>query len=710
MGAENRFCATCGAPLAGAGEAPGPVAPPGAQAATDAPQEDELRPVTALFADIVGSTALGERLAPEEVKALVGECVSQMSRAVEEFGGTVQAYMGDGIAAYFGVPQAHEDDPERAARAALRVIEVVGVYAQDVQAAWGVEDFSVRVGVNSGQTGVGVVGGAAEQTVALGDTTNVAARLQTVADPGTIAVGEVAARRLDQRFVLEPMGDRAVKGREGEVKAWRLVEPRAGDTVPPPGPLVGRDAEVEQLGKAIDDLEAGRGQVLLIVGEAGIGRTRLLGELKRIATDRATWLECECRSYGGQRPYQPFIELLRRWADIAPGDAEVAARTRLRARLDPLFGTEVDQVFPYLARLLSVQLDAGAEEELAGLRPEDFADRLHGAFAAWIEQLAQRDPVVIALDDVHWADASTRELAEDLLELTDRLPLLIAASLRREPTSQGWGLRLKVLSDYPHRGQELALGPLSEDEAARLLELCLEDATLADADRASMTARAEGNPLYLEELARAAKDDVVTDTGRTWALSGSAMLMPSALEGVLVARIDGLTQDARHLAQTAAVIGRVFPEPVLERVYEGDLQNGLAILLRAEVIREHQRFPEPQYAFHHGMLQESALATLTPDRQRELSGRVAAALEQLHADELDEHLEQLAYYYYRSDNNAKALEYLQLAAERAAAVDADTQAAQLWRRALRLAGRMGDEEAERRVRERLGAAVGEEPD
>src|SRR5207302_10272852 len=185
---------------------------------------DELRPVTVLFADVVGSTALGERLSPDEVKALIGECVSRMSAAVEEFGGTIQAYMGDGICAYFGVPAAHEDDPERAARAALRILEVVGQYALDIQQAWAISDFNVRVGINSGQTAVGQVGAADRQTVALGDTTNVAARLQSAAQPGTIVVGERAAHRLRDRFTLEPLGEVAVKGRSEPVASWRLVE------------------------------------------------------------------------------------------------------------------------------------------------------------------------------------------------------------------------------------------------------------------------------------------------------------------------------------------------------------------------------------------------------------------------------------------------------------------------------------------------------
>src|SRR5438105_9643232 len=242
--------------------------------------EDELRPVTVLFADIVGSTALGERLAPDEVKALVGEVVTRMSRAVEEFGGTVQAYQGDGICAYFGVPSAHADDPERAARAALRILELVHAQAADIRAAWDIDRFNVRVGVNGGQTAVGPVGAGQPQAVALGDTTNVAARLEGLAETGTILVGEATARQLERRFVLEERGAVTVKGRAKPVRTWMLVRARPGTHESVSTPLVGRETELARLGVTLDELVAGRGGVLLLTGDDGIGKTRLLAKAR----------------------------------------------------------------------------------------------------------------------------------------------------------------------------------------------------------------------------------------------------------------------------------------------------------------------------------------------------------------------------------------------------------------------------------------------
>ena len=277
-----RFCSYCGMSLAGLTAAEPDFAGVIPKAAL---AEDELRPVTALFADIVGSTSLGERLQPHEVKTLIGECVTRMARVVEQLGGTVQAFMGDGIAAFFGLSAAHEDDPDRAAHAALQILATVADYARDIATAWNVDDFNVRVGINGGQVAVGAVGAAERQLVALGDATNVAARLQSAAAPGTIVVGEATARRLGQRFLLEALGELEVKGRHEPVVAWRLIGPLEETKQQAFTPLVGREHEVARVRVAIDELQAGRGQLLLLAGDSGIGKTRLLAEVATIAGD-----------------------------------------------------------------------------------------------------------------------------------------------------------------------------------------------------------------------------------------------------------------------------------------------------------------------------------------------------------------------------------------------------------------------------------------
>ncbi|MEZ5100592.1 MAG: adenylate/guanylate cyclase domain-containing protein [Thermoleophilia bacterium] len=664
--------------------------------------EDELRPVTALFADVVGSTALGERLAPDEVQALVGECVTRLSRAVEEFGGSVQSYLGDGICAAFGLPVAHEDDPERAARAALRITAVVGEYARDVEAAWGIAGFDVRVGLNTGQAAVGLVGGGDPQALALGDAMNVAARLQAAAAPGAILVGPTTARLLGHRFSLEAVGELQVKGREEPVAASRLLGVRSAARPTVETPLVGRAPELARLGQVLADLEAGRGRVVLLTGDAGIGKTRLMRELATRAADSVVWLEGACASYGGDRLLGPFVDALRAWLGVEEGEADVAVRLRLRARLGALLGDAAPDALAVLGRLLGLRLDPDADRRLDLLPADALAASLRATYLHWLEALAARGPVALVLEDVHWADAATRELAEEALALTDRAPVLLLATARVVPGSEGAALRLRVLSDFAHRAVELPLGPLDDDAAEELVRRLLPGA-LDDAMRREVVSRAEGNPLFLEELLRALVEGYGAPRDRSWTMTiSAASLLPPALEGLLVARIDRLPEGARRVVQAAAVVGRSFPVRVVERVVEtSDLQADLAQLLRAEVVREVRRFPELECAFGHGLLQQAALSTLTPERRRELHGRIAAAYEELHGGAPDDLLEVLAYHWGRSQDLAKALEYLERAGERAAALDAGERAEELFRRALRVAERLDDRVAAARLGARL---------
>jgi class 3 adenylate cyclase len=691
VSSQARFCAYCGVALrreTPADASPRPAAAPPA-GEIDAGSGDELRPVTALFADVVGSTALGERLQPHETKALIGECVNRMTRAVEQFGGTVQSYMGDGIAAFFGLPAAHEDDPERAAWAALRIIDVISEYARDIADAWGVTNFNVRVGINTGQAAVGAIGAAQQQQLALGDTTNVAARLQSAAAPGTIAVGEQTTRRLAHRFVLESLGEVSVKGREQPVAVWRLVGVQEATRTPALTPLVGREEEVSRVRAAVDELCEGRGQLLLLVGEAGIGKTRLLGELNTIAGERALWLEGHCRSYGGELLYWPFVDILRRWLDVEPGEAEVSVRTKLRAKLGALPALDLDEVLPRLGRLLGVRVEAQGETRLLKMSPEELGGEIHLAYSAWVEALSRQQPLILAIDDLHWADQPTRELAEGMLELTDRSPLLIAFAFRADLPSEGSRFRLHALEHYAHRALELPLRPLSNAAAEELLHMLMPEG-LDPRAGAALVKRAEGNPLYLEELLRSLiEGGGLERQRRTWALTVSpAALVPPALEGLLMSRIDHLPEGPRRLAQIAAVVGRSFPARVLERVYGSeDFDKDLSVLLRAHFVRELRRYPDLVYTFKHGLLQEAALATLTPARRRELYARVAAVFEELHAASLDDHLEELAHYHAQSENVSQALAYLERAAAQAEALEAGTRSADIRRRAAALTAR-----------------------
>jgi DNA-binding SARP family transcriptional activator/class 3 adenylate cyclase len=639
------------APVVEPGAPDMPAEAPPTPRAEPRPIEDERRPVTVLFADIVGSTALGEQLEPDEAKVLVGECVTMMSRAVDEYGGVVQAFQGDGICAYFGVPAAHEDDPERAARTALRILEVVDGYARDIESAWGISGFAVRVGVNSGPAAVGLVGTIDPQAVALGDATNVAARLQAAAEPGTILVGQTTARRLADRFALEPVGEITVKGREEPVAASRLVRAKEREPRVPTTPLVDRDRELEQLRSVVDDLAAGRGRIVLVEGAPGIGKTRLLAALATLSSDSATWLEGQCHSYGGL-PCWPFVEALLGWLGAEIGEPEIAIRTKARAGFGALLGDDLDPVLLPLAALLRLRFEpAGAPS----------ADEIDRAYLRWLEALARERPVVLAVEDSHWADSRTRQLGESLLELTDRAPVAIVFTAEPIPGSEGAALRLRALADFAHRTTEIALRPISDEAAEVLLAAYVGDA-LDRATRIGLIREAEGNPLYLEELSRAFLEGALEPRGRTWTVTiGSLELLTPTLENLLVARIDRQPDGPRRLAQIAAAIGRTFPVPVLAAVAGDPIDEPLRALLRAEIVREVSRYPELECTFTHGLLREAVLSTLTSARKRTLYASIAEAFESIYADSLDEHLERLAHYHAQAGALPKALAYAERA-------------------------------------------------
>ena len=659
-------------------------------APTPVEAEDELRPVSVLFADIVGSTPLAERLDAEDYGALIGGCVDRMCRAVERFGGVIDAYMGDGIAVFFGFPAATEDDAERAAGAALSVVKAIQSYAETVRETWKL-DLNVRVGVNSGQVAIGVVGAAERHPVALGDTMNVAARLQGAAAPGTIVIGGATARKLRGRFLLAPLGHLSVRGRERPVEAWRLLSTRPDRVRREPTGLVGRVNETAQLVSTAEAVRAGRGRLLVLDGEPGIGKTRLLEWLRKQLSEDVTWLEGECASLGGQALYQAPAEALRRWV----ASEDVVERTSMLGRL----GLDPDAL-PYLATLLIA--DAGHEPGGGGNGSAgDFSAALGQAYAGWIRGLCRERPVVLALHDIHWADHATLELAERLVSLLDELPLMIAATSRGSADANDRRLREHARLEHPDQVVELTLGPLSDDEAHALLAQVAPGELAPDALRDVITV-AEGNPLYLEQLVRSLLESGGLVARRTWALTVPAAQLPTALESLLVARIAALPRDARRVAQVAAVLGRTFA-PALLGFVSGveDVELNLARLLRANIIREARAIPNREYAFTHGLLQEAALSTLTRARRRELYRLVAAAHEEAFADSLDDHLEGLAFYYARGGDLERSLDYLERAANRATSLSAHTQAASLWSRAATVAERINDPEARNRIEQRL---------
>ena len=660
---------------------------------------EERKVVTALFADLVGSTALSERLEPEEVKLIVAEAVARIVRAVHEFGGTVKDLAGDGVLALFGAPIAHEDDEERALRVSLRVLEELAEYAAEVEAAWGISGFGVRVGVSTGPVVLGDVGaGARIEYAAFGDAVNTAARLEAAAEPGTVLVSAETKRRAEPLFEWGEAQPFKLKGKAELVHAAPLQGVRAAGSRPrllhEEARFVGREAELASGAEAIEQVMRGAGGILFLTGEPGIGKSRLLDEFRRIFDNspgearRPLWIEGRCASYGESIPYWPFRDLIRNWLAVAADESELRVRVSLRRRLDELFGDRAPEIYPYVGSILGVTLEPDAASHLAELSPEALQYRTFEVVGALLVRLAEERPVAFALEDLHWADPTSVQLAERLLPLVEEAAILFVATGRPEPDHPFWALKEAAARSFPHRTRELALTPLSGDADRELLAALVGERTLPLELEERILDAAAGNPFFLEELVSSLVDGgaLVRDEA-SWRFDHDvAVEVPPTVERVILARVDRLAPSTHELLIAASVLGRQFNLPLLAGVSgDGDaLRSGLSELQRLDVVREARRWPQPEYQFKHALIQETVYRTVLTPRRAELHQKAAQWLEEQYADNQDEVYGLLAHHWLAADDEDKAIVYLTRAGDKARQEYALDEAIQHYRALLPL--------------------------
>ena len=642
---------------------------------------EERKAVTALDADVAGSTALGERLDAEEVRLVVGEAIARMVAAVEALGGTVKDLAGDGILALFGAPVAHEDDAERAVRAGLRIAEEMAGYGSEVAKGWGIDGFAVRVGVNTGSVVLGPVGGGSRvEYGATGDPINTAARLQKAAAPGTVLVGESTYQLVETLFDWEGPEQFELKGKQDAVTAYRAtgvraVPGRARGVLGLETPFVGRDEQLAAAREAADAVLGGTGGILFITGEAGIGKSRLSAEVRGLVEAAESprgaplWLEGRCVSYGESLPYWPYRDVLREWLGVSLQEPELRLRISLRREVERLFGERVLEIYPYLGAMLGLTLEAEAASRLAELSPEAVQYRTFEVVGELIARLADERPVVLAIDDLHWADATSLQLTEQLLGITDTAAVLIVIKHRTEPDHPSWRVKTIAAEQYPHRSRELALRALSGDAHRELLVSLFGEGTIPHHLEQQILEGAEGNPFYLEELVGTlAETGVLVRDGDGWRFDHEAeIVIPPTVEKVILARIDRLSARDRDVLTAASVLGRRFGLPLLEGVTgaDGSLQESLNALQRVDLIREARRWPEPEYRFKHALIQEAAYRTLLAADREELHRKAMRWLEERYAENRDEVLGLLAYHALAGNAEDEAVLYLTRAGDRA---------------------------------------------
>lgn len=664
--------------------------------------EGERKQITVLFCGLVDSQTLAERLGPDAMHSLLERFFELALAEVHRYEGTVNQFLGDGLMALFGAPIAHEDHARRSVLAGLGIQRALHEHAGDFAFAGG--ELRVRIGLNTGVVVVGKIGDNLRMDyTAVGDVTNLAARVQGVAETGWLYASEATYRLADTRFEWESLGATRVKGRSQAVTLYRTRATRHSaegtprrDVAPIGSPLVGRDEEITALRSAVDRLRAGEGGGIVgITGEPGLGKSRLLLETRRLTEERGIqWLEGRALSFGQTLSFWLFIDMLRRWMGVGEEEAGAEALAALRRRIEPLFGEESDEMLAYLIVLLGMPMPAELEPRVKFLDGDAIGRQIFRSMRRLIDRLAQDRPLVMVLEDLHWSDQSTTELIEHVLPLVETVPLLVVWTSRPDPHTAGTHILELASSTYRSRCTEISLKPLAPEATRNLVGNLLDGDGLA-ALRERVLARAEGNPFFAEEIVRslAGSGDLTRDsaTGR-WRATRAVeyIAIPDTLHGVIAARVDRLDEEPKQLLKIAAVIGRSFLYRVLDAIAETGraIDRHLAGLEQLELIREHRRMPELEYWFNHALVQEATYDSILVDRRRHLHLQVADCIATLFAERIEEYAGILAHHYARAAEWVKAQHFLFLAGDQASRMAGNAEALAHYREAVDAYGKV----------------------
>ena len=656
-GEENqeraRFCSICGSSLA-------PV---------DAPAVEERKVVSVLFVDLVGFTAASDAADPEDVRARLVPYHAMLKREIERFGGTVEKFIGDAVMAVFGAPVAHEDDAERAVRAALRIVEAI----PELNAHHPGLDLAIRAAVNTGEVVVNV-GARPErgEAIVAGDVVNTAARLQQAAPTGGIVVGEGTTRATRHVVDYERLEPISLRGKAEPVSLWRVLGARSRFGVDveqrSPVPLIGRDRELTLLEQIFERALQEKGvQLVTVSGEPGVGKSRLVWEFHTFVDDRPEivfWRQGRCLPYGEGITFWALGEIVKAHAGILESDGPDEATTKLSAAVETagVEASERDWVRSHLAPLVGATSDGAGG---GGEREEAFA-----AWRAFIEAVASERPLVLVVEDLHWADPAMLEFLEHLVDWAAEVQLVVVCTARPElyERTPGWGGGMRNSST-------LGLAPLGQEDTARLVGALLDQAVLPASTQQALLERAGGNPLYAEEFVRMLVDrGVLQRRGDVWTLDEAAEFpLPETVQALIAARLDTLIPERKALLHDAAVVGKVFWSGTLASMGardERDVREGLHELARKELVRPARRSSvegQAEYSFWHLLIRDVAYAQIPRAGRADKHRAAAAWIEGMAGERVADHAELLAFHHE---------EALRLAAAAGAATtDADREAA-----------------------------------
>jgi class 3 adenylate cyclase/predicted ATPase len=687
----SKFCNECGTALSPKEHRSEPASPSIALSKPVTPDfvpMGERKLVTALFVDIINSTGLEQDLDPEEARAIIDPALQLMIDAVRRYDGHVVQSTGDGIFALFGAPIPHEDHPQRSLYAALRLQEDIRRYSDRLRSE-GKQPIQIRAGVNTGEVVVRPIKTGETQTeyTPIGHTVNLASRVQSLANASSIVVSDDTRRLVEGFFALRPMGPARVKGINEPINIHEVtglgplrtrLERSAGRGL---SKFVGRAQEKEAVRRAAELAQSGSGQIVAIVAEPGVGKSRLFFELKAELSARFTVHEAFSVSHGKGSSYLPIVDLLHGYFGINGDDDAASRRERIVAKTAGM-GADLNDAIPYLAALL----DAGDDKErLAGMDAQLRRSRTFHAIVRLFLSEAERHPLILILEDLHWLDDETQAVLDLLVESLGEAKLLLLVNYRPEYILR-WG-------DKPHCRQ-LRLESLGRDHANELLAAILGDGAHLRPLKELIIETTGGTPFFMEETVQALFDENALDRvqGRIELVRPlSSLRIPPTVQTILAARIDRLQNDEKTLLQTLAVLGREFVLSMARAVAgksESELERLISKLQLGEFVYEQPSISDVEYIFKHALTQEVAYNSVLMERRRQLHEHVGQAIELLYPGSLDDHVTDLAHHFSRSGNSAKAIEYLRLAGMQAMSRGALRQAVQDFETALKLLGAM----------------------
>lgn len=685
-----------------------------AQKARSASLTGERRTVTVLFADVVGSTRLAEQVDIETWAALMNGAFECITPAIYRFEGTIARLLGDSLLAFFGAPVAHEDDPVRAVHAALDALESIQAYAQEVRAAHGI-NFEMRFCLNTGPVVIGAVGSDLKyEYTAMGGAVNLAALLKFTGRPMAVLMTENTHRFIEPTFESVDLGMIQVAERKEGLRAYQVMGPKAEPgtlrgLVGLVSPLVGRDKELNTLLNLTQTVCSGVGRAVLVQGEPGLGKTRLVAEWQDAVASGGQaplpqWAEGRCLSYGQGMAHHLILDLLRSLLGVSDIAGETETRAALESLIKDLFPDEMggsgSEVYTYLSHLLMLDREGEAPEMIRVLDPQALQAQYISALRKTLHVLAMRRPVILILEDLHWIDPSSAEILGNLLSLVFTSPILFCMVMRPERDTAGWKAINTARQTLGSSLTEIALEPLSDLESRQLVGNLLAIEALPESMRSLILQKSEGNPFFVEEVVRMLiEHGAIVQTGAGWTAGSNLeqVNIPDNLQGLLMARIDRLSDEGKRTLKVASVVGRKFSARILQQVLAGSTadtaagmestMNALSGLESSGLILISEVQPDLIYYFRHTLVQDAAYASLLASDRQRLHLAVGETVEMIYPDQVTscEMAPRLGQHFNEAGDMVRALKYFRIAGESALKCFANQEAESHFRKALSLA-------------------------